>query len=73
TDSNVVLTNTRHLNELNECLKEVNMVIENINKLSSDLISVNIRKALGHLGNITGEITTDNLLGNIFSNFCIGK
>ena len=73
TDSNVVLTNTRHLNELNECLKEVNMVIENINKLSSDLISVNIRKALDHLGNITGEITTDDLLGNIFSNFCIGK
>ena len=73
TDSNVVLTNTRHLNELNECLKEINIVIENINKLSSDLISVNIRKALDHLGNITGEITTDNLLGNIFSNFCIGK
>ena len=73
TDSNVVLTNTRHLNELNECLKEINIVIENINKLSSDLISVNIRKALDHLGSITGEITTDNLLGNIFSNFCIGK
>jgi len=73
TDSNVVLTNTRHLNELNECLKEINIVIENINKLSSDLISVNIRKSLDHLGNITGEITTDNLLGNIFSNFCIGK
>ena len=72
-DSNVVLTNTRHLNELNECLKEVNIVIKNINNLSSDLISVNIRKALDHLGNITGEITTDDLLGNIFSNFCIGK
>ena len=70
-DSNVVLTNTRHLNELNECLKEVDIVIKNINNLSSDLISVNIRKALDHLGNITGEITTDDLLGNIFSNFCI--
>ena len=37
------------------------------------LISINIKKALSHLGNITGEITTDDLLGNIFSNFCIGK
>tara|TARA_B100000989_G_scaffold181229_1_gene136277 strand:+ start:32 stop:1375 length:1344 start_codon:yes stop_codon:yes gene_type:complete len=72
-DSNIILTNTRHLNELNQCLSEINLVLENINKVSSDLISINIRKALGHLGNITGEITTDDLLGNIFSNFCIGK
>jgi len=72
-DSNIVLTNTRHLNELNQCLSEINLVLENINSVSSDLITINIRKALDHLGNITGEITTDDLLGNIFSNFCIGK
>ena len=72
-DSNIVLTNTRHLNELNQCLSEINLILENINNVSSDLISINIRKALNHLGNITGEITTDDLLGNIFSNFCIGK
>ena len=72
-DSNIVLTNTRHLNELNQCLSEISLVLENINSVSSDLITINIRKALDHLGNITGEITTDDLLGNIFSNFCIGK
>lgn len=72
-DSNIVLTNTRHLNELNQCLSEINLILENINNVSSDLISINIKKALSHLGNITGEITTDDLLGNIFSNFCIGK
>ena len=72
-DSNIVLTNTRHLNELNQCLSEINLILENINNVSSDLIAINIRKALNHLGNITGEITTDDLLGNIFSNFCIGK
>ncbi len=72
-DSNIVLTNTRHLNELNQCLSEINLILENINNVSSDLITINIRKALNHLGNITGEITTDDLLGNIFSNFCIGK
>ena len=72
-DSKIILTNTRHLNELNECLKEINFIIENINKFSSDLIAINVRKALDHLGNITGEVTTDDLLGNIFSKFCIGK
>ena len=72
-DSNIVLTNTRHLNELNQCLSEINLILENINNVSSDLITINIRKALNHLGNITGEITTDDLLGNIFINFCIGK
>ena len=72
-DSNIVLTNTRHLNELNQCLSEINLILEDINNVSSDLITINIRKALDHLGNITGEITTDDLLGNIFSNFCIGK
>ena len=72
-DSKIILTNTRHLNELNECLKEIDFIIENINKFSSDLIAINVRKALDHLGNITGEVTTDDLLGNIFSKFCIGK
>ena len=52
---------------------EINLILEDINNVSSDLITINIRKALNHLGNITGEITTDDLLGNIFSNFCIGK
>jgi tRNA modification GTPase len=39
----------------------------------SDLVAIDIRKALYHLGEITGQITTDDLLGNIFSRFCIGK
>jgi tRNA modification GTPase len=41
--------------------------------ISSDLIAIDIRQALHHLGEITGEITTEDLLGNIFANFCIGK
>ncbi|MBX2817567.1 MAG: hypothetical protein KTR24_16280, partial [Saprospiraceae bacterium] len=39
----------------------------------SDLVAIDIRHALHHLGEITGEISTDDLLGEIFSNFCIGK
>ena len=41
--------------------------------LSGDLMAIDIREALYFFGNITGEVTTDDLLGNIFANFCIGK
>jgi tRNA modification GTPase len=41
--------------------------------ITSDFIAMDIRRALHHLGEITGEISTDDLLGNIFSKFCIGK
>jgi tRNA modification GTPase len=41
--------------------------------LSGDFLAMDIRQALHYLGEITGEITTDDLLGNIFSKFCIGK
>ena len=41
--------------------------------ISSDLVAMDIRQALYHLGEITGEVTTDDLLGNIFGKFCIGK
>jgi len=41
--------------------------------LSSDLMAIDIRQALYHFGEITGEISSDELLGNIFANFCIGK
>ena len=41
--------------------------------ISGDFLSINIRQALFHLGSITGEVTTDDLLGNIFGKMCIGK
>jgi tRNA modification GTPase len=41
--------------------------------LTTDLLAIDIRQALYHFGEITGEVTNDELLGNIFSNFCIGK
>ena len=73
-NQNTIITNSRHYNELKLCLKEVNEIINALEiNISSDLISVNIKQALFHLGCITGEITTDTLLGNIFSKFCIGK
>jgi tRNA modification GTPase len=43
------------------------------NSIPEDFIAIDIRQAIYHLGSITGAITTDEILGNIFRNFCIGK
>ena len=68
------ITNLRHFEELKLTLKEINIIIRDLNKgVSGDFLAINIRQALHHLGNITGEITNDTLLGNIFGKFCIGK
>lgn len=61
-----------------EALTRAALSIESIEKafadgIPSDLIAIDIRQALYHLGSITGEVTTDELLGNIFGKFCIGK
>lgn len=69
-----IVTNSRHYDALLKALKEIQKVQYGIdNELSGDLMAIDIRQALFHLGEITGEITTDDLLGNIFANFCIGK
>jgi tRNA modification GTPase len=73
-DSDTMVSNARHLQALQEALKAVETVEEGfIIRLSSDLVAVDIRMALHHLGTITGKVTTDELLGTIFGKFCIGK
>ncbi len=70
----VVVSNARHYQALNEALQSILQVENGLNTgLSGDLLSIDIRAALHSLGEITGEITTDDLLDNIFRNFCIGK
>lgn len=69
-----VITNSRHYDALVKALTEIDRVQEGIAQgLSSDLLAIDIRQALYHFGEITGEISSDDLLGNIFANFCIGK
>ncbi|WP_373059922.1 tRNA uridine-5-carboxymethylaminomethyl(34) synthesis GTPase MnmE [Zunongwangia sp. H14] len=73
-NNNTIVTNSRHYNALLGALEEINKVQEGLNiGLSGDLMAIDIRQALHHFGEITGEITNDDLLGNIFANFCIGK
>ena len=70
----VIVTNARHVEELSKTLESLKQAYEGLEtKRTTDLISSDIKYALHHLGEITGEITTDDLLENIFSKFCIGK
>ena len=73
-NNQTIVSNSRHFEALNKALVEINNVQKGIDdKLSSDLIAIDIRQALFYLGEITGKVTTEDLLGNIFANFCIGK
>ena len=73
-NSSSVVTNSRHFSVLNNALSEVQNVYSGMQDgISSDLLAVDVRQALYHFGELTGEITNDELLGNIFSKFCIGK
>lgn len=72
-DSSIV-SNSRHYEALQSALQSLDAVLEGLEiGISNDFLAMDIRHALNYLGEITGEISTDDLLGNIFSSFCIGK
>lgn len=69
-----LITNLRHYQELRESMESLDRVMEGLTRgTTGDLMAEDIRAALHHLGLITGQVTTDDLLDNIFSKFCIGK
>ena len=73
-NNETIVTNTRHYDSLLKAFEEIQKVKAGLEMgLSGDLMAIDIRQALYHFGEITGEITSDDLLGNIFANFCIGK
>ncbi len=73
-NNDTIITNSRHYDALLKALVEIQKVQQGMNSgLTGDLLAIDIRQALYHFGEITGEITTDDLLSNIFANFCIGK
>jgi tRNA modification GTPase len=74
TGSDVTITNVRHFEALEHASLALKRVGEGIKtKLPSDLLAQDIRETMHYLGEITGEISNDEILGNIFKNFCIGK
>jgi len=72
--SGIIVTNERHYNLLQEAKTSLENIVTGLEtQLPADLIAMDIRQASISLGEITGTITTDDLLGNIFGKFCIGK
>jgi tRNA modification GTPase len=70
----VLVTNLRHFQKLTETQTALNRVLDGLTtSITGDFLAMDIRQSLHHLGEITGEITSDDLLANIFSKFCIGK
>jgi len=72
--NNSTISNSRHYDLLNKTFEEIHKVKLSIaNQISSDLLAIDIKQAIYYLGELTGEISNDEILGNIFSKFCIGK
>jgi len=73
-DGHTMVTNIRHLEALQRTREALNRVSEGmINPVTSDFLAMDIKQALYYLGEITGSVSNDDLLDNIFSKFCIGK
>lgn len=73
-NNETIVTNSRHYYSLLKAFEEIQKVKFGIaTNISSDLMAIDIRQALYYFGEITGQVTNDELLGNIFANFCIGK
>ena len=72
--SDIIVTNARHFEALTHALEAIHRVQEGLNSsLSGDFISQDLRECIFHLSDIVGEVTTDQVLQNIFRYFCIGK
>lgn len=73
-NNETIVTNTRHYDSLIKALEEIQKVQYGLDtNIPADLMAIDIRQALFYFGEITGQVTNDELLGNIFANFCIGK
>lgn len=73
-EDDVMVTNIRHVEALQKTEEALTKVLYGLdNPVTSDFLAMDIRQALHHLGEITGQVSTDDLLENIFSKFCIGK
>ena len=74
TEKSAVVSNLRHFNALKKAKESLLIALDSVDKkMSGEFISVDLRNAENHLGEIIGKVTTDDILNNIFSNFCIGK
>lgn len=74
TQTDIIVTNSRHVAALEKTAFSLEKARDGLNSgVTGDFVAMDIRQAMFHLGSITGDISTEDLLGNIFSKFCIGK
>ena len=74
TGDGAMLSNLRHYDAMQHLLEAIRLVKQGLEQQTpSDLIAIDLRDAIYHIGTITGEVTTDEVLGTIFSRFCVGK
>jgi tRNA modification GTPase len=72
--NDIIVTNIRHFEALMNARDAINRVIEGLKSdISGDFLSQDIRICMHYIGEITGQISNDEILGNVFKNFCIGK
>ncbi|MDF1547137.1 MAG: tRNA uridine-5-carboxymethylaminomethyl(34) synthesis GTPase MnmE [Bacteroidales bacterium] len=73
-ENDIIVSNLRHYEALQQAFEALGRVEEGIkNEITGDFLAMDIRQVLHYIGEITGQISTDDILGNIFKNFCIGK
>jgi len=73
-ENEAIISNARHYEALHKALEAMENVEKGLNEhIPTDLLSTDIKMAIHYIGEITGEVTTDEILNNIFSKFCIGK
>ena len=73
-ENEMLITNARHAEALHHASVNLKAVVDGLsNGLSGDFIAQDLREALSHLAEVTGEISTPDILASIFSRFCIGK
>lgn len=73
-EESTIITNTRHFQALNAALESANNILSALSSnIPTDLVTQDVRETINHLGEITGEITSMDILQNVFANFCIGK
>ena len=73
-DNDLLVTNLRHYDALTQANADIQRALKSLLiNLSGDLVAEDLRQCLNHLSQILGQITTDEVLANIFKNFCVGK
>jgi tRNA modification GTPase len=73
-NQSVILSNSRHFDALSKAFDAIENVEQGFaNSVPSDLITIDIKDVLFHIGSITGEVSNNEILGNIFGKFCVGK